>query len=254
MILAAIINYWADTYELLPHCVNSARKWADCVIVVWSTTSNYKEVDLRIPDLPGDVHVFNWEPRYHNSRDNETAKRNFGLDQAAILQCTHFVTMDADEFYDPDQVNAARAMFNNDINGIVVSCQTYFAKPWLTIGLDTTLVPFIHRITPGLRHEFNRKYPCAWERGQIRIDPTRSLNINSGVIFIPKIVMHHFSYVRKDLRLKIRNSSARINIEKSSAIEDYKNAQVGSYCGLYGKNLSYVDNIFEIPDIYDSTV
>ena len=67
----------------------------------------------------------------------------------------------------------------------------YFKSPKLTLGFDHTLVPFIHKLTPTIRHEFNKHYPYAWDNGNIHIDPSRSLNINSGVQ-MSDVIMHHY--------------------------------------------------------------
>jgi hypothetical protein len=252
MKLAAIINAWADCNDLLMGCTESAAKWADDVIVIWSTESNYGELTTEAPRCAHGLVGPYWQPgKLLSQRDNETAKRNYGLQLARDRGCTHFVTMDADEFYDSASVDRSKKFFEQypDLNGLAVPCQTYFAKPWLTIGLDTTLVPFIHKLNPDTRHEFNRKYPFAWIDGKIRIDPTRSLNYISGIIHTESVIMHHYSWIRSDYKLKIRNSTARANIERSTILTDLGNAKEGYFCQFYGKTLVRTDVDFGIPDL-----
>jgi hypothetical protein len=98
------------------------------------------------------------------------------------------------------------------------------------------LVPHIHKLTPTIKHEFNRRFPYAWNNGQIKIDPTRSLNINSGVKW-DDVVMHHYSWVRDDYQRKIRNSTARSNLERSTILQDLLHAKEGYYCEFYRKSL-----------------
>lgn len=271
MRLCAIYNVW-DDWDLLLHSyknlrtVHNGNELVDGVIVIYSELSNYGErseaprewkddVALYQWLADDDLHVYNREPQFSHPMNSETDKRNFGLQKARELGYTHFLMLDADEFYNPIDFNREKQRFidNPNLQGLVCASQVYFKSPTLTIGLDTTRVPFIHKITPTLKHEFNKHYPMAWEERQIRIDPTRSLNINSGVEW-SDIVMHHYSYIRKDLRKKVRNSTARANIERSTLIEDYKNAKEGGYCEFYKKTLHRVPNYFNIPEMVDESI
>jgi hypothetical protein len=78
------------------------------------------------------------------------------------------------------------------------------------------------------------------------IDPSRQLNINDGVVFNDKIVMHHYSYVRNDINSKIENSTARNNIRKSVVLSDMDNAKPGYFCRYYQKTLQEAPNLFGI--------
>lgn len=260
MKLAAIVNHWVDCEELLPFFIKNTLQWADALVIVVSDKSNTGEVKyvglsqhIYASVLSGakDVTFQKWSPDLNKSqRDNETDKRNFGLDAARFIGATHFVTCDTDEMYIPEEVNRIKELFDDtNLNGLVVPCQTYFAHPWLTIGRDTTLVPFIHKLNPDTRHEFNRSYPFAWIDGKIRIDPTRSLNYTSGIIHTESVVMHHYSYIRRDMALKIRNSTARANIERSTILNDLACAKEGYFCQFYGKTLVRTDVDFGIPDL-----
>lgn len=254
MRLVAIYNVW-DDWDMLRLSVENMRPVVDGVIIIASNSSNSgEESPIQWGDdlQNGFSEIYQFEPKPElTPMQNETDKRNHGLHLARLLGFTHFITMDADEFYHSEDISRGTKMFqdNQNLKGIVVSSQVYFKSPTITIGLDTTRVPFIHKITPDLKHCFNRNYPFAWEGlRDIRIDPTRSLNINDGVEFVPEIVMHHYSWVRSDYEKKIRNSTARANIEKSTIRQDLLNATDGYYCNFYGKVLHTVHNYFNIPD------
>ena len=236
------------------------RPLVDGVIIIGSNKSNYGEYS-EIPKYwidcgmgNDETYLFVQEPQFSHPMNSETDKRNFGLQKARDLGFTHFLTMDADEFYEPEPFIKERQRFidNPDLAGLVCASQVYFKSPTLTIGLDTTLVPFIHKITNGLKHEFNKRYPFAWSGRDIRIDPTRALSIDSGVEW-SEIVMHHMSWVREDYDKKIRNSTARANIEKSTIKEDLLLAKDGYFCKFYGKVLSAAPNLFNLPE-YDVLV
>lgn len=254
MRLAAVYNCWND-WDLLKYSIKNIRPLVEGVIIVASSRSNFGELSpipqewLYISMANEGIQTYIREPKFNHPMHSETDKRNFGLEKAKELGFTHFLTIDADEFYEPEPFLKQKARFLNEPNlaGLVCDCQTYFKSPKLTIGLDTTLVPFIHVLTPTIRHEFNRKYPFAWIDRKIRIDPTRSLNINSGIERID-LRMHHYSWVRKDYKLKIRNSTARTNLERSCILNDLVHAKEGYFCEYYGKTLERSKVDFNIPE------
>jgi hypothetical protein len=243
MKLVAIINFW-DGEEILPHAVRQWHKLGVDVIIVYSNTSNYRTIKnnsalLSKPEYK-DCQLFKCEPLDSlQPVDNERRKRNFGLEKAKELKYTHFITADADELYESVDVDP-------EASGTVVPCQTYFKTSGLTIGLDVTLVPFVHKITPTIAHAWNRTYPYAFDANGIRIDPSRQLNINSGVHFRHDIVMHHFSWIRNNYNSKIENSTARNNIRRSTILMDIEHAKPGYFCKFYQKTLHEAPNLFGI--------
>jgi hypothetical protein len=252
MKLCAIFHCWGDWY-LLEHAVKHMRPLVDGVIIIGSSKSNYGEY-FEIPEDFKTHEMFIREPQFSHPMNSETEKRNYGLKIASEQGYTHFINCDSDEFYHPEEFLREKQRFidNPNLQGLVCATQVYFKSPTLTIGMDTTLVPFIHKLTPTLKHEFNRRYPYAWSGRDIKIDPTRSLNINEGVEW-SEIVMHHMSWVRKDYQKKIRNSTARANIEKSTIMQDLLVAKDGVMCNFYGKVLYTVPNYFNLPE-YDVLV
>lgn len=251
MKLCAIYNVWSD-WDWFKLSVENIKPHVDGVIVVFSEGSNYGEVSIIPNSVFNDrfIWVHHHVDKSLDARSNETNRRNFGLSAAIENGFTHFIMLDADEFYDPIEFRKAKDYLNSkpNLNGLVCKSQVYVKEPTLTIGLDTTLVPFIHKITPDLKHEFNRKYPFAWEENNIRIDPTRSLNINSGVEMID-VTMHHYSWVRADIEKKIRNSTAKANLERMDLTKKFFHLKEGDIFDLYpGKPLFRVTNKFGLPD------
>lgn len=254
MKLAAVYVVW-DDWDILSHSVKNMTPLVDGIIIVGSIKSNYGELSEIPAEWKDKVLIYDHYANDFQSRVNmpasvmERDKRNYGLEIAKSEGYTHFLMMDADEFYEPEPFLKEKERFKNNPNlqGLVCASQVYFKGPKLTIGLDTTRVTFIHRITPTLKFEFNRRFPYAWEGLSIRIDPTRQLNINSGVEW-SDIVMHHMSWVRSDYEKKIRNSTARANIEKSTIREDLLSAKEGYFCKFYQKPLIRASVDFNIPD------
>lgn len=246
MRLVAIFNVWND-FDWLDRSVENISRVVDGVIVIASTRSNYNEYSP-IPDRWKEK-VFVREPKFHIPMHSETDKRNYGIDIARKYGYTHFIIMDSDELYDRDEFKNAKDKFKDPhLNGLVCPLVVYFKEPTLQVS-DITLVPHIHKLTPTIKCAFNRSYPFAWSGRQIRIDPTRSYDINTGVVYTEEITMHHFSHVRSDYEKKLRNSTARANIEKSPIREDYLNAKPGYYCKFYQQVLKEVPDKFGIGKI-----
>jgi hypothetical protein len=247
MKLVGIWNVWHD-WNLLKYSVEVLRPLLDGVIIIGSEHSNYGEYSA-IPHEWRNDELFVREPKFHIPLHSETDKRNYGLEIAKRYGYTHFIMLDSDEFYKPDEfLKIKERILKENLNGIVCPVVVYFKYPYLTLGRDVTLVPHIHKLTPTIRHEFNRGYPHAWQGGQIRIDPSRSLNINSGVAFTEDIEMHHYSWIRKDYNLKIRNSTARKNLERSTILNDLVDGKEGHYVEFYRKHLVRTSVSFGIPD------
>jgi glycosyltransferase involved in cell wall biosynthesis len=251
--LALIVNCWSD-WSMLRATLKILRPLVDGVIIIGSTKSSYGEHS----PIPDDFHTHELhvhEPRYHIPLHSETDKRNYGLSIAKQQGYTHFLSCDADEVYHPEEfLKAKEHILRKDLNGIVCPSVVYFGSPTLTIGRDITLVPHIHKLTPKIEHAFNKLYPYAWSGRQIRIDPSRSLNINSGVEYTEEITLHHFSWCRGDYEKKIRNSTARANLERSTILEDLVNAKEGYRVQFYDKTLSTAPDYFGLNELLDKNL
>jgi len=99
MRLCAIYNVWSD-WDILAYSLKNIEPLVDGVIIVASTISNYGEISP-IPDEFKDIVVIR-EPQFYAPQHSETDKRNHGLSLARKAGYTHFLTIDADEFYEPE--------------------------------------------------------------------------------------------------------------------------------------------------------
>ncbi len=241
MRLAAIYNAW-DGIELLRGSMDCLRYHVDSFIIVWQSVSNFGEFydPIRDIDLTGfrNVVMIKYDPVGINGGLNERNKRNIGLQEAKNQKCTHFLHIDVDEYY--QDFGAAKDLYlRSGHNGSVCQLYTYFKLPTLRFDTpDNYYVPFIHKLLPGSEVGFKR-YP-------FYVDPTRKVN-ETDVVCLPDIYMQHFSWVRKDIGRKIRNSSARDNIMVSTLEADYNSyLSEGSFVNGYGKKLISVDNNFNI--------
>lgn len=236
-----------DGEEIFEHSYRNIEPLVDDVIIVWSRLSNScQSVGCYDPlKYPNAIHV-NHEPSIGKIKQaNERDKRNAGLREAKRQNFTHFLMMDVDEFYDPQEfLMEKHRIEHKNLEGLVCRVKTYFKTPSLTIGYDpNTYVPFIHKLTPSLHYGMNKRYPFAYDKNGPRIDPTRQLNIKRGVEW-SDITMHHYSHVRNDIRVKIENSSA--NLGRSTLLEDWLNAKEGYFVKMYQRTLVSCENQFNI--------
>lgn len=246
--LAAIFNAWADCTDLLAKSVANISPVVDLVIVVWSERSNRGEDRpfLFSSDDPKVV-MIRVEPMKHlAAAKNETMRRNAGLDYARASLCTHFLVMDADEFYVQEDVTREKVRIEQEnLNGLVCGLRVYIKEPTLWCE-DHTLVPFIQKMTPEVTLGDYRHYPFAYDKDrQCHIDPTRRPS-HAIRIGWSNVVMHHFSYVRFDMDLKIRNSSANLERSREVIENEMREARPGWMSLLYHRELKECKDLFNI--------
>jgi len=244
MKLAAIYNVF-DGVELLPYSIKSIANHVDVIIIVYQNTSNFgeeKRTDIELMQLIYKIHpnitAILFTPKQINGTKNETEKRQLGLEKAKEMNCTHFMFMDCDEIYE-DFSKAKKEFIQSGASGSVCKMFTYFKYPTLRFEYeDNYFVPFIH--------ELKKDTVCGVKEYPFYVDPTRKVNCESVSLLSER--MHHFSWVREDIELKVRNSSAKSNIEKSTLLKDYYNEDCkdGYYVDGFGQKLILVENKFLI--------
>lgn len=252
MKLCSIINAWSDTVELLPYAIENHLKFCDGVIVVWSMTSNHGIVSSKMLEFvvthPYQNVLFRQVEPIKKIKPlmNETRKRNIGLDIARTEGYTHFFLADADELYIPEQVFKDKRLFEEpEINGLVCRLMVYVGKPTLSCH-DTTLVPFIHKLRHSTMAGRFHNYPFTYDKKRhCHIDPSRRINETRGII-MSSTLMHHYSYVRADINLKINNSTAKLRPRADAIKRDVERAAPGYVSEFYQRPLQEVENYFNI--------
>lgn len=247
MKLAAIYNVW-DGEELFAGSLASIKDHVDEVIVIYQTVSNFGEEHNPAPaifdaakDLKVPLHARQYHPSIGVGTINEICKRNMGLKVAEELGCTHFLFLDCDEFYQ-DFKKAKQQYLTAGTDGSVCKMYTYFNRPTLRFEeYDNYYVPFIHKLHPSTIAGAP-SYP-------FYVDPTRKVPAY-GIVMLIGEPMHHFSYIRKDIERKCRNSSARKNIERSQLLQDYNDPACGP--GFYVKD--FRQKLIEVPNLFNIQV
>ena len=241
--LCAIYNVF-DSVELLNGSMNCVKNDVDLFIIVWQDVSNFGEKydctkDFELPNFGCKIIFSKFEPQLNKGGTwNETQKRNIGLEIAKEENCTHFLHLDCDEYYE-NFSDAKQKFIDSGAKGSVCKILTYFKKPTLRLeNEDNYYVPFIHELNENTTAG-NYDYP-------FYVDPTRKIN-ESNVVLLD-VYMHHFSWIRKDIERKARNSSAKANIEKSDLLKDYYSdeTKTGYFLKDYNQKLVEVENLFGI--------
>ena len=140
-------------------------------------------------------------------RQNETIKRNLGIKTALELGATYFLDCDSDEVFEPKQFQKAK---KNVIEGGYDSSAChfrtyYYSKDYVVDPPEIHYVPFIHRLTPQTMTG-STFYPVSY------VDETRKISPANNIYVFEReeLEMHHYSLVRENMGLKLRNSSAQL--------------------------------------------
>jgi len=194
--------------ELLIDSMNRMRMVADYIVLTYQNTSNVGNRKVHkfddVAHLCDDIVLF--EPNDVRPAINETNKRNLGLYYARKNGCSHFMSIDCDEFYHHDQfVNAKNLIIEKGFESTACELVNYFHSSKYQIVAHRQFVPFIFRITEH-KHKHLHPFPVV-------VDPTRVISQAKFHLFDKsELLMHHMSYVRKDLdsmKSKLMNSPNR---------------------------------------------
>lgn len=252
--LGVSYSVW-DGEELLEQSIKQIRATADYINVVWQKLSWYGKpcnpglekflLKLKQRGLIDELIFF--EPDLDaNPGYNELNKRNVGLCAARRAGCTHFMTMDTDEFYDPTQFRAAYDdIIKRNLTHTCCNIVSYITPTVRFVDCETYFVPFIHTINNGevlASGAFYGGIPCL-------VDPTRRIKLrkNSRFCFLGTIIMHHMHYVRKDVHSKLMNSTTSQTVAgaeriKKKFLDETKDIPAKLKTGIYVK----VNNKFKI--------
>lgn len=228
MKLSVSFNFF-NGEECLYESVKCMRNLAEHISIVYQEYSNLNnkitdkalEVLNRLQEesLVDDITLY--KPDFSKTMpENEYNKRKEGMRLAIKNEATHFLTCDADEFYQPDEfLNAKRYIEENNIS--FSACHSYFYvhKPiYRSEIFDTTNVCFICRLDENTVFEYDQHFPTE------NVDPTRRIINKEGCykFFEREIVMHHMNFVRESFDSKLKNSSSNSNKELKKFLQEVK--------------------------------
>jgi hypothetical protein len=203
-----------DGEELLEGSIKQIRDHVDYISVVCQTTSNFgkpcsKDLLPSLKRLKGEKlidEVLLYTPQIENGGHyNEIQKRNIGLQTSLKVGCTHHMSMDCDEYFITKEFNFLKKYIkNNKCDATYCLMKTYFKDPTFEVRpFNQYYTSLIHEINTSSQYSFNCHSP-------VLVDPTRRINIikRPKIFERDEIEMYHMSYVRKNIKEKLVNSSS----------------------------------------------
>jgi len=253
MRIAAIYNIWCGD-ELLSGSVDCIKEHVDLIIFVYQDVSNFGEKYSPLPTIskitlncPTECLVIQYHPAAFDGAVNETAKRNLGIKKAREAGCTHFVHLDCDEYWE-DFKAAKEEFISSGCISSVAQMWTYFKRPNLRLANpEGYYVPFITELDSNTVVGRNA-FPYYCDPTRKPFNPSEPNKYTMDNVHLMSQKMHHFSYIRNDIFRKIRNSSARNNLQKSTIVTDYHSPDIGHgfYVKFFEQKLCVTKNIFGI--------
>lgn len=237
-----------DGEELLESSIKSVRSSADHINVIYQKISNWGEpCSENLEDLLNDLvkkklidKIYCYSPKKTSAGKNELHKRNIGLNIAKSRFCSHFLTMDCDEFYHQNQFDEAKKfIIANKIEASSCKFINYIKQPIWQIQADPQMyVPFITKINLFTKLSRKSYFP-------VLVDPTRKMNGEKKYKFFEAtdLRMEHMSMVRKNLLKKYNNSSSKkyLDPEFITQVLDYQYPNK-----FFGSDVLEVENVFNI--------
>lgn len=225
-----------DASELIETAVSEIRDQLDYVIAIWQKDSycgnKMDSVDIeelqrlhKIGLIDELIEFKGDKSKPH--REQETDKRNMGIALAREKGFSHVMSVDADELYDADQFREAKNQISK--NGWPI---TYWSYVNYYRDFEHYLVYPFRPFVPGIcstyfTYTFNGPAPGP-------TDPTRRIfnPMNIGTYLFPDetIRMCHGAWIRKNIRKKLENWSAKDHFDKSlidKCVDQFENWKEG---------------------------
>ena len=253
-----------DGEEMLPFAIKNLRPFADFIVVVYQTTSNYGNENPNLLPVLENLQkeglvdkLFLYEPNliYNDDKTlnwksgtlNEIEKREIGLKICRANNCDTYMTLDCDELYDPKEFQWAQKDFmDNGYDTSFTQLLTYYKYPTMELRpLETWYQPLFYKIKRDTKFEMQDNYP-------IHIDRTKMVKAGYTRIYTrDEIQQYHFAYVRKNLISKVKNSSAQSDKQSANQViqhyDNWKSKKDGALLiGNQNFGLEEVENKFNI--------
>ena len=258
MRVSASYNFFNGDEHLFAS-IRVLRPSVEHISVVWQEISNagepitdqakYSLTKALAHGLIDDVILFT--PDLSKERyENELHKRSIGLDVARRNKATHFLSMDADEFYRPSEFIEARSLIlKHGWTSTSVQTFLHLRRP-IWRAPDITCCCFLTEI-------FAHTEMGALDFPHPHIDQTRAMtasvdghhHYDAGVV-----AMYHMNLVRRDLMQKLRNSTTRDTqflSHVASAVSNWTPGQEFHFPNKGKLDLTEVENEFDTYDIVD---
>jgi hypothetical protein len=247
-----------DGEELLENSIKSIRDNVDYVSVVYQTESNFGNpcdggLVLLLEKLESEGlidELFMYKPTINRGGHyNELRKRNLGLYISEGAGCTHHMAMDSDEFYTDEQFKFMKDTIDEGkYDSSACQMITYYKDSKYRLEpKEEYYVSLLFKIRPGVEFVMGCSFP-------VLVDPTRRMDGGTSckIFSREEMEMHHMSYVRKDIRKKLQNSSASPNFKNIDKIVGYFKEWVYPAKGLMGGAPDKLYDIVETEKLFNT--
>jgi hypothetical protein len=207
-----LVYMFFDGEEVLYQSIKNLRPAVDKIVLVFQQLSHFKNFasdeafkvvkKLTEEKLVDKVIISNGidlPPEEH-----DVYKRNLGYEYLKSVGCTHYLLLDADEFYKIEEFERAKEFLDlNNYDASVCGIYSYIYEPTFRIATkDTGFVPFICKILPERSLKLNSPFYAG-----VYVDSARiPSDVRQCYLFKDKeIMMHHMTYVRRNFKQKILN-------------------------------------------------
>lgn len=246
-----------DGEELLEGSIKQIRNQVDYISVVYQKISNFgnpcnSELVPLLEKLKSDGlidELFEYSPKVNKGGHfNEMQKRNIGLALSQGANCTHHMSMDSDEYYLSSEFESLKKIIiEGDYDSSYCQMQSYYKSfDYVLDPPETYYVSLIFKIKNDSNFILMAPSP-------VLVDPTRRMAPNNKPIVLDreKIQMHHMSFVRNDISVKLKNSSANVSfMDKISTITNYYNNWTYPNKVMWASgellNVKKVENLFNV--------
>ena len=235
MKLGYVINAF-DATEHLESIITEIKSELNYVAAIWQKLSYWKnpmdKEDLdelnRLKSIGLIDELIEFKPNFSKySREQECDKRNMAIDISKQRGCSHVISADADEYYSLDQFTKAKNLIIKNGWSITYCSYVNYYKDFnhYLVYPFRPGVPFIH--STFFKYTYNGPAPMP-------TDPTRRIlnPSNLGTYIFPDetIRMGHAAWIRRDIRKKLVNWSAKNHFKKElidDAVKRWENWEEG---------------------------
>jgi len=252
MKLAALYTVF-NGLELLEGSINQIYSETDVIYLGWQNVSHYGEPSSEVEPFVNKlakkykkVKLFQFKPRGGNAKKEERRKINQMIRMAQVDSCTHFFISATDHYYDTEQFKWAKQK-SKQYDVTASKMYTYFKKPeWRLNPIESYYMPFICKLRVHQTHSADTK-----GKWNVYVDPALCILPNDSFYEFKEdeLMMHHYSFIRKDIENKLRNAAARRNFNNRiySIIKEYNDFDgVGKVPYYSDHTIEVVDNFFKV--------
>lgn len=251
MKLAALYSVW-NGLEHFEGSLAQIYSETDVIVIGWQKHSHYGKVSNEVEGFVNKMKkkhpkivLFEFKPRGGNAKAEQRRKLNQMIRVAQGLSCTHFFMSATDHYYDSSQfANCKQIAKQYDVTASKM--YTYFKEPiWRLTPIETYYMPFICKLRVG--QTYSKDTHGEWN---VYVDPALCIVPNDTFYEFKQdeLMMHHYSFVRKDVENKLLNAAARRNFDKKipEILERFRAFDGKGKCPYYECEVEEVENFFNI--------